>query len=338
MKPKDFLVPAVVALALTALSGLVSGFPLRFLEPLLTIQTVGAPTPLFPFRILFVSLLVDLAIWFLVALVLWLLFKFWSRMVLIPLIVLVVVFGISIFWQYNLYQKLSQTDMGCGGDWTYMVKCPFGSYCRSLGQGPLAGGACRPWLSSVFEIFGFRGEQAQIPVPTPEPTPAPIPESEAPLTTRPPTDWMVYSNTHVSFEYPSSWVKKNPQPIGSGLVQEIQSPDRTYTLTFTSRANYNNATGEPFSSLGEFVGDYPEGKTEKTTLDQREAIRILPYTSPAYIGTDKESDHSAVYVFSKDQQTIYILEITIQAKQDMAKVRVGHRTFNQVLSTFKFLD
>lgn len=154
MKTKGFLVPGVVAVALTALSGLVRGFPLRFLglPPGIPMQDVNY-TPFFPYRILFIPLLADLAIWFLIAFGVWWGFKSWSKMVLIPIVVLAIVLGTVVFWQYNLHQKLSVTDVACGGDWTYMVKCPFGSYCRSLGQGPLAGGLCKSWLSSVFEIF-----------------------------------------------------------------------------------------------------------------------------------------------------------------------------------------
>ncbi len=32
----------------------------------------------------------------------------------------------------------------CGGDWSYDVECPAGTYCKDLGQGPLAGGKCAP--------------------------------------------------------------------------------------------------------------------------------------------------------------------------------------------------
>jgi len=63
------------------------------------------------------------------------------------------VLGLFNLWQYNLYQRLSETDMSCGGDWSYNVQCPIGSYCRSLGQGPLAGGLCKPILSPLFDIF-----------------------------------------------------------------------------------------------------------------------------------------------------------------------------------------
>lgn len=66
---------------------------------------------------------------------------------------LIFVLGLFSLWQYNLYQRLSETDTSCGGDWSYKVQCPIGSYCRSLSQGPLAGGLCKPILFPLFNIF-----------------------------------------------------------------------------------------------------------------------------------------------------------------------------------------
>jgi len=58
---------------------------------------------------------------------------------------------IFVVWQYNHYNNLS--DVSCGGDWSYNVKCPLGSYCASLNQGPYAGGICRPFLAPIFGVF-----------------------------------------------------------------------------------------------------------------------------------------------------------------------------------------
>jgi len=63
------------------------------------------------------------------------------------------IFGLIALWQYDTHQQLSKTDMSCGGDWSYNVRCPVGSYCQSLGQGPLAGGLCKPFLSPFFSMF-----------------------------------------------------------------------------------------------------------------------------------------------------------------------------------------
>lgn len=102
-----------------------------------------------------------------------------------PLIFIVVIFiPVAVFglWQYGLHLKFSATDMSCGGDWAYMVKCPLGSYCRSLGQNPLAGGICEPWISIVFEIFSSSKERGQSPLPTVKPTVPRIPTETLPQT------------------------------------------------------------------------------------------------------------------------------------------------------------
>lgn len=72
---------------------------------------------------------------------------------LIYALILCSLLGVFALWQYNLFRELSENSVSCGGDWTSNVKCPLGSYCRPLGKTPLVGGLCRPFLSSLFEIF-----------------------------------------------------------------------------------------------------------------------------------------------------------------------------------------
>ena len=69
-------------------------------------------------------------------------------------LVLGLICGAFVFWQYDLYKKFSITATSCRGDWSYNVKCPFGSYCRSLDQGSLAGGLCEPVFFILFDVFG----------------------------------------------------------------------------------------------------------------------------------------------------------------------------------------
>ena len=62
------------------------------------------------------------------------------------LLLLLVVLTVIVFSRYflNSSRVLNQT-ISCGGDWSYDVKCPLGTYCKSLNQGPLAGGICTPF-------------------------------------------------------------------------------------------------------------------------------------------------------------------------------------------------
>ena len=52
-------------------------------------------------------------------------------------------------WQYILSKKVPTS---CGGDWSHEARCPFGTFCKSLGQGPMAGGLCRPFLFPAIDI------------------------------------------------------------------------------------------------------------------------------------------------------------------------------------------
>ena len=60
----------------------------------------------------------------------------------------VLVFGVSQFISYQ-----STNSISCGDDWSYKVLCPTGTICKSIGQGPLAGGTCQPYLAPIFDLF-----------------------------------------------------------------------------------------------------------------------------------------------------------------------------------------
>lgn len=138
--------------------------------------------------------------------------------ILVPVVVLALATIVGL-WQYNLYQKLSATDMSCGGDWSYAVKCPLGSSCRSLGQGPLAGGTCKPWLSSVFGTFRVQKEPVQTPSPTSTPTPIPTPGPTSPPTT---------DETDKMYQ----------------VIQTSTSPDGSYYITYSVLADHQKFTIE----------------------------------------------------------------------------------------------
>ncbi len=316
MKPKDFLVPAIIALALTVLSGLIRGFPLRFLEPILTIQMVGAPASLFPFSIRLVPLLIDLVFWFLLVFGAWWVFKSKSAASSkVILVVVLVAFGIFVFWQYSLHQKLSETDMSCGGDWSYAVKCPLGSSCRSLGQGPLAGGLCKPWLSSVFESFESQEKQRQAPstAPTTEPTPSPVP---TPPVQKGASGWWVYRNDDYEFaiEYPPGWDYRDVE----GHLLDLKGVGMGTFFVYR---------------LG--VGPTPDGiddptlrfEREETTFQGRKSHLIKIYKD----GLLKQ----IIRDINLEGESYLVLNLVIENdefRDDAATL------FDQILSTFKFLE
>src|SRR3972149_6621591 len=73
----------------------------------------------------------------------------WLKLVIVGGVAALVI-AIFVGWQYRQYR---QDGSSCGGDWSYGVKCPLGTYCRSLNMGPLAGGVCQPYLSPLFNLF-----------------------------------------------------------------------------------------------------------------------------------------------------------------------------------------
>ena len=64
------------------------------------------------------------------------------------ILIIALVFLVIIFmWQWKLKQNLTENTVSCGGDWSYNeISCPLGSYCKSLNQGPFAGGVCKTLL------------------------------------------------------------------------------------------------------------------------------------------------------------------------------------------------
>ena len=69
--------------------------------------------------------------------------------ILIAIVVLIV--GGVFAWQYWQFKTIP--SQSCGGDFSYNIQCPFGTYCKSLGQGPFAGGICTSYLAPLFEAF-----------------------------------------------------------------------------------------------------------------------------------------------------------------------------------------
>ena len=88
--------------------------------------------------------------------------KFMKKSISVLILSLIFIIGVFSLWQFNLYQKFSKKTLSCGGDWSYNVRCPIGSYCQSLEQGPLAGGLCKPFLSPLFDAFNKSREEKPV--------------------------------------------------------------------------------------------------------------------------------------------------------------------------------
>ena len=148
-------------------------------------------------------------------------------------------------------------------------------------------------------------------------------------------DWKVYSFSDGSFKYPNGWVEKLILIRGSGFTQEIEDKDGLYHLTFFTQGNYNQITGNPYSTLEEVIGP-PPNILETITVDGQKAGRTLPRA--------RSENKNAVIFFSKDKKTIYTIELDTGSttladpKVTEESVKTGQKLFDQILSTFRFVD
>ncbi len=51
-----------------------------------------------------------------------------------------------LLWQKLLASSLETDPVNCGGDFSYIVKCPAGSFCKMNKSDPLGGGYCTPYM------------------------------------------------------------------------------------------------------------------------------------------------------------------------------------------------
>lgn len=255
----------------------------------------------------------------------------------------VLVIGFS-FWQYKLARK---SYPSCGGDWSYGIKCPFGTFCASLGQGPFVGGLCRPWLATIVKRW-----QAPPEVPAPTEMPTPTPETGPILTATkiPPLepatefefeDWQTFTNENYGYQikYPADWVETSsikrgeenpPTPDGGeGGLKGFQ----VYLLKHPDKILENGPTKMPFldisvsSDVGEWGMDnhlrmfeHMGGFGAKLMESTLQGHKVLIYNKSSYYW---------VKIFRGND--IYDLRWYEDSPDDPG-------LFMQILSTFQFLE
>lgn len=68
-----------------------------------------------------------------------------SRRVLIGLGVVGILAGILAIYTYSQYKEYKRIGVSCGGDFSYVIKCPMGTMCSGIDPRiPQAGGTCQP--------------------------------------------------------------------------------------------------------------------------------------------------------------------------------------------------
>jgi hypothetical protein len=100
----------------------------------------------------------------------------------------------------------------------------------------------------------------------------------------------------------------------------------TYQLIIHQQKNYNEQTGKSYATLKELAGfsyDVPE-----MTAGGQKAARVLP-------SAESESIYKVLF-FSKDAKLVFSIEL--ETPRDSSKIKEGEKLFNQILSTFTFLN
>lgn len=148
-------------------------------------------------------------------------------------------------------------------------------------------------------------------------------------TLNPTTNWQTYTDKQksFSFQYPQDWTTDDEQLLGSRKEIDFIY-NRTTVLALSIIANYNNATGKPFKSLEEYIGQRITKARNITTgnlngkliTDTGEEGHVIPYQEAILFSPNNTNILSLYYqaAYYENPQADEIL--------------------NQILSTFQFLE
>lgn len=195
--------------------------------------------------------------------------------------ILILIFLVFSSWQFYLSTKLINSNISCGGDWSYGTNCPIGSFCKNLGQGRLAGGICTPYLNFSL-LLSFATEK---------PTSAEI-------------DWSIYSNEKTwlyfnknyqetikrkfRFKYPSVFEITNNDSGAVGLMKN--STGFLMLEDSFSFANFNKGStlDEKFVYFYLYLNKLSENEYKKVKFDksfiENKSIYKISLDSPGYCG------------------------------------------------------
>lgn len=177
-------------------------------------------------------------------------------------IAFIVGIGIFFFWQFSLQRK----SISCGGDWSYSVHCPFGTYCRSLGISPGAGGLCTPFLpffkiptrtDRVYPTIGTTTSPMMFPTNSPFPTNTP----QRKITITDP-DLLYLRQINVTSGYEGVIFEFSPQKKAQATIRETK---------------YGQDFGEPMTQLYELFSVEPADPEDKYLFAASRTINLKNY-------------------------------------------------------------
>ncbi len=165
-----------------------------------------------------------------------------------------------------------------------------------------------------------------------EPNPTPVPATPSRISDQL-ANWTSYDiitepllgYVDYTVKVPPSW-KRIEHSSNFQDTETFQDTYGQYKLVIHQDKNYNSRTGKPYATLRE-VTSFPHDVTT-LIVDGQPAARVLPRAG-------LESIYKVLF-FSKDNKSVFSIEL--ETPEDGSKVKEGEDLFNQILSTFKFLD
>lgn len=142
-------------------------------------------------------------------------------------------------------------------------------------------------------------------------------------------NWKTYTPIDKSFmfEYPDDWTVQPDQVFGSRTVTEFRFQQNS-PLELAIIGNYNQVAGESYRNLEDYIGQRKD-RSQDFSLAGQPAKRIVDLGEPGHVVPYEE-----VLAFSIDKRFV----ISLYFKPDYYPPSHGIRAFDQILSTFKFLD
>ncbi|MCL5970263.1 MAG: hypothetical protein M1450_02040 [Patescibacteria group bacterium] len=263
---------------------------------------------------------------------------------------IILFFGVLllIFVTFQYYQAKTLKPISCGGDFSYNVKCPAGTYCPSSGIGP-HGSYCTPYLFPVH----IPTSNIQPKIETTQ-TPSPTPTQKIDET----SSWKTYTNEKYgfSFKYPS------------GFNFEKQDNKLNIITVYFKHKNYNanqkNTFGKPDRESRQFFVELEKSNLSVEeyvvkTFDLKEfKIGVFknfelgrePYTYPQTTHNSLVDEIKELNINGKKFIVVHIpgaangdyyyfvKENGITASSSNGYFTSYIENFNQILSTFKFTD
>lgn len=168
----------------------------------------------------------------------------------------------------------------------------------------------------TFQNYQLRKEISQLES-SPSPTPTPDPTA----------NWKTYSNEayKYSFKYPPLWKINTTSPQTTYL--EIGSVNQSQTFARISISG----TGENDKSIEELARAWRSGPIEKIQIGGQEAVKVLQ--NPNQEGEPLVKGAYSISIFVKNRSNINIL-----IQLETANLNTYQIIFDQILSTFKFLE